>query len=217
LRGVEERKDKFQVDQDWALPEVMRLVPYGGRLDQHVRKLDDTYFDTPGAGLGLLGITLRRRVGGSETGWQLTVPNGTARTELRSGSRSQTLPAALAKSVASLLAAESLVPIARLMTTRTSYWVLTGDGELVLDIADDRVEPGPSNGWSTQDSWREVEVGLGPAGKKKELQRAGKLLRAAGANPSSIRTKLDRALGSTSIVQETRSSLALSENWSAHT
>ena len=127
VRGVEEREDKFHVDHDWALPEVMRLVPDGGRLDQQVRKLDDTYFDTPGGGLSLFGITLRRRVGGSETGWQLRVPNGTARTELQSGSRSGTLPVALAKGVASLLAGESLVPVARLMTTRTAYWVLNSD------------------------------------------------------------------------------------------
>jgi CHAD domain-containing protein len=203
VRGVEEREDKFHVDHDWALPEVMRLVPDGGRLDQQVRKLDDTYFDTPGGGLRLFGITLRRRVGGSETGWQLKVPNGTARTELQSGSRSGTLPVALAKGVASLLAGESLVPVARLMTTRTAYWVLNSDGELVLDVADDRVESGLHNGWSTQHSWREVEVELGPAGKKKDLKQAGELLRAAGATASSIRTKMDRALGHTSNGQET--------------
>jgi hypothetical protein len=48
----------------------MRLVPDGGRITRHVRKLDDTYFDTPGAGLRLFAIMFRRRVGGSETGWQ---------------------------------------------------------------------------------------------------------------------------------------------------
>ena len=44
-------------------------------------------------------------------------------------------------------------------------------------------------------AWREVEVELGPAGKKKDLKRARKLLHAAGATPSTSRTKLDRALG----------------------
>jgi CHAD domain-containing protein len=42
--------------------------------------------------------------------------------------------------------------------------------------------------------WREVEVELGPAGKKKDLKRARKLLQDAGASPSTSRTKLDRAL-----------------------
>jgi inorganic triphosphatase YgiF len=89
---VEEREDKFEVDPDWVMPQVIGLVPDGGRLDHEVRTLDNSYFDTPGAGLRLFGVTLRRRVGGSETGWQLKVPTETARTELQSGSRRKTIP-----------------------------------------------------------------------------------------------------------------------------
>ena len=106
MRLVQEREDTFEVDPDWVLPQVMGLVPDGGRVDQEVRRLENTYFDTPGAGLRVFGVTLRRRVGGSETGWQLKVPNGTARTELQSGSRTRRLPAALAKAVAGLRAGE---------------------------------------------------------------------------------------------------------------
>ena len=75
MQVVEEQEDKFEVDADWVLPPIADLVPDGGRLDQDVRRLENTYFDTPGAGLRLFGVTLRRRVGGSETGWQLKVPN----------------------------------------------------------------------------------------------------------------------------------------------
>ena len=67
----------------------------------------------------------------------------------------------------------------------------------MLEIADDQVDSGSTGGESTLRSWREVEVELGPAGKKKDLKRAGKLLRAAGATASTTRTKLDRALGET--------------------
>jgi hypothetical protein len=73
--------------------------------------------------------------------------------------------------------------------------VLNADGELILQIADDQVESSPSQGESTQQSRREVEVELGPAGKKKDLKRAGRLLRDAGATLSAVRTKLDRVLG----------------------
>jgi hypothetical protein len=117
VRVVEEREDKFEVDPGWVMPHLNRLVPDGGRLDQEVRTLDNTYFDTPGAGLRLFGVTLRRRVGGSETGWQLKVPSGTARTELQSGSRTKTLPPVLAKSVAGLRAGGRLDPVARMKTT----------------------------------------------------------------------------------------------------
>ena len=195
MRVLEEREDKYEVDTDWVLPQLADLLPDGGRLDHEVRKLDNTYFDTPGAGLRVFGVTLRRRVGGSETGWQLKVPSGTARTELQSGSRAKTLPAALTKGVAGLVAGEGLDPIATILTTRTAYRLLNADGELILEIADDQVESGPPNGESKLHSWREVEVELGPAGKQKDLKRTGKLLQAAGATPSTTRTKLDRALG----------------------
>ena len=195
MKVMKEQEDKFDVEADWVLPQVADLVPDGGGLDQEVRKLDNTYFDTPGAGLRVFGITLRRRVGGSETGWQLKVPSGTARTELRSGARTKTLPTALAEGVAGLRAGESLDPVATIATTRTAYRLLNADGELVMEIADDQVESGPPDGESMLHSWREVEVELGPAGKKKDLKRAGKLLRAAGATPGTARTKLDRALG----------------------
>jgi len=83
-----------------------------------MRKLDNTYFDTPGAGLRLFGVTLRHRVGGSETGWQLKLPNGTARTELQGSSRAKTPPRALAKGVEGLRARENLDPVATIVTTR---------------------------------------------------------------------------------------------------
>jgi hypothetical protein len=45
VRVVEEREDKFEVDPDWVMPQLMGLVPDGGRLDQEVLRLDNTYFD----------------------------------------------------------------------------------------------------------------------------------------------------------------------------
>jgi CHAD domain-containing protein len=195
VRMIKEQENKFEVDADWVMPPIADLVPDGGRLEQEVRKLDNSYFDTPGAGLRLFGITLRRRVGGSETGWQLKVPSGTARTELQSGSQAETMPPDLAKGVEGLLAGEGLDPVATIVTTRTAYRLLNADGELVMEIADDHVESGPPDGESMLHSWRELEVELGSAGKKKDLKRATKLLVGAGASPSTTRNKLDRALG----------------------
>ena len=59
MRIVKEQEDKFDVDSDWVMPQLAELLPDGGRLDHEVRKLDNTYFDTPGAGLRVFGITLR--------------------------------------------------------------------------------------------------------------------------------------------------------------
>jgi len=195
VQVVEEQEDKFEVDADWVLPPIADLVPDGGRFDQDVRRLENTYFDTPSAGLRLFGVTLRRRVGGSETGWQLKVPNGTARTELQSGSRAKKLPAGLADSVTGLRAGERLDQVATMVTTRTAYRILDANDQLVMEIADDQVESGLPDGESMLHSWREMEVELGPAGKQKDLKKARKLLVAAGATPSTVRTKLGRALG----------------------
>ena len=196
MQMIKEQENKFEVAQDWVMPPVADLVPDGGRLDQEVRKLHNTYFDTPGAGLRLFGITLRRRIGGSETGWQLKVPSGTARTEIQSGSHEKTLPPPLTEGVEGLLAGESLDPVATIVTARTAYRLLNADGELVLEIADDQVQSGPPDGKSMLHSWRELEAELGPAGKTKDLKRATKLLLHAGASPGTTRNKLDRALGS---------------------
>src|SRR5215217_119724 len=195
MRMMTEQEDKFDVDSDWVLPQLTELVPDGGRLAHETRKLDNIYFDTPGVGLRSFGITLRRRVGGSETGWQLKVPNGTARTELQSGWQGKTPPPELLEALKGLLAGESLDPVGTIRTTRTAHQVLNGDGELVVEIADDQVESGPPDGGTMLHSWHEVEVELGPAGKKKALKQARKMLLAAGASPSTHRTKLDRALG----------------------
>ena len=193
MRAMEEQAEKFEVDPDWVMPQLERLVPDGGRLDQRVRHLENTSFDTAGAGLRLFGVTLQRRVGGSETGWQLTIPNGTVRTEMQSGARTKGLPRELSKAVAGLRAGERLNPVATVNTTRTAHRVLNFDGELVLELADDHVELRLPDGQSTLHSWREVEVESGPAGTKMDLKRARRLLGAAGATPSTFRTELDRA------------------------
>jgi CHAD domain-containing protein len=195
VRRYEEREDKFDVEAEWVMPQLAALVPTGGKVVQDIRSLDSTYFDTPGAALRVFGITLRRRIGGSDTGWQLKVPNGTSRTELQSGARSKTVPRALSHAVSGLLAGESVAAVATLVTTRTAYRVFEADDQLVMEVADDQVESGPADGELPVRSWREVEVELGPAGKKKTLKKAWKLLRAAGAEPSESRNKLDQALG----------------------
>ena len=56
-----------------------------------------------------------------------------------------------------------------MVTTRTAHRLLNADGELILEVADDQVRVGPPDGESTLHSWREVEVELGPVGKKKDL------------------------------------------------
>ena len=202
MRVMEEREDKFEVDPDWVMPQVKRLVPDGGRVEREVRKLENTYFDTPSAGLrSVWGHTSPSDRG---FGDGLAVKGPTRHFAYRTAEclAGQEVADRLSTRRGGLRVGESLGPVATLLTTRTVYQVLDADGELVLEIADDEVETGSTDGETPLQSWREVEVELGPAGKEKDLKRAGKLLRAAGASPSTIRTKLDRALDSPSVQGE---------------
>ncbi len=103
-------------------------------------------------------------------------------------------PPPLAKAVKDLLAGQSLNPVAAIVTSRTAYRVLDADDQPVLKITDDQMESGPPSEESTLHCWRQVRLELGLAGKTKDLKRARKLLRAAGATVSS-KTELDKALG----------------------
>jgi hypothetical protein len=43
VRIMNEQEDKYEVDPDWVMPQLTNLLRDGGRLDQEVRKLDNTY------------------------------------------------------------------------------------------------------------------------------------------------------------------------------
>ena len=195
VRAEREREEKFEVARDWVLPDVGELVPKGGRITESVRRLESTYFDTRERRLLEFGVTLRRRVGGDETGWQLKVPAGSARTELHSKSKRPTIPKDMSGAVAGLRGDGELLPVASVSTTRTARRVVDADGEVLFELADDDVQTTTLGEEATVRAWREVEVELGPAGRKKTLAKVASWLRAAGAKRSRSTTKLGRALG----------------------
>jgi competence protein ComGC len=50
---MNEQEDKYEVDEDWVMPQLTDLLRDGGRLDQEVRALDSTCFDTAARGLSV--------------------------------------------------------------------------------------------------------------------------------------------------------------------
>ena len=193
VHTVVEREDKFVVDDDWAMPDLESLVPGGGERQADTARLESAYLDTPTGALRAFGITLRRRTGDGESGWQLKVPNGTARTELHSRSKTRQVPTKLRAAVAALVADESLEPLVTISTSRTAHRLVNPDGELICEVADDVVQATRGDGQNLR-SWREVEVELGSAGTEDDLQRVGSVLRSAGARPSPVRNKVQYAL-----------------------
>ena len=163
-------------------------------------RLDSVYFDTADHDLLARGITLRCRTGDADNGWQLKVPTGDARTEIRlepTGSHT-TVPKELAALVAGTRRGKELRHIVTVRTDRTVHRITNAAGEVVVEVADDQVDAvAPGRGAATLSSWREIEAELGPAGTQDTLTVIGERLTQAGATASTSPNKVAKALGVT--------------------
>ncbi|MEO8829289.1 CYTH and CHAD domain-containing protein [Lapillicoccus sp.] len=195
---MSEREVTFDVDDGWEVPALGEVVPDGGRVETATHELVATYVDTETSTLRLLGLTLRHRQGGSDAGWHLKVPAGSARTEIHTDAASDVVPQALSQRLDGLVMGAALRPVATIRTTRRVTRVLTSRGRLVFEVADDLVtgsrldesgEEGPTI------AWREIEVELGPGGSEAELSQVVVLFGDAGARPAAVQRKIDHVLG----------------------
>jgi inorganic triphosphatase YgiF len=197
-----ETERKYDVDAGFVVPD---LAGSGGAVRMtppDVQHLAATYFDTDD--LRLIGshITLRRRTGGDDAGWHIKLPvGGDTRREVHFplGQPGRTVPGEIAAEVARWSGGAPLRPVARLETQRTVRRLLDGAGQVLAEVADDRVtgsrpDPADPERWRPQDSWREVEVEL-KEGTPELLDAAAAGLAAAGARPSKSASKLARVLG----------------------
>jgi CHAD domain-containing protein len=190
-----EREIKLDVDEAFTLPDLSELVPAGGALESVVLDLDSRYFDTEQRDLLAARVTLRRREGGAtDTGWQLKLPTGDARTELRlpptSGSG---VPKELREVTAGLRRGRPLRQLAHVRVERTAHRITDAGGSVLVEIADDRVRGTRLGADTLISTWREIEVELG-AGELGWLRRVEKRLVRHGARPSVSRSKLERAV-----------------------
>ena len=169
------------------------------------RTLTNIYLDTPDHRLAVAGVTLRRRVEGGKSLWQLKLPQGKARLELelpgdangtgrrrsREGRTQADVPPAQMVDLVTVLARGApLVPVATLRSRRQGVLVRDARGpvaEVVLDAV--QVLSGPS----AVKRFREIEVEL-TGGDEADLERLEQALRAAGATDGDGRPKLLRAL-----------------------
>ena len=192
-----EREDKFEVDAAWELPDLTEVIPAGARIELGTVSLSSKYFDTADHALLARGVTLRLRTGDADTGWQLKVPAGAARTELRVPANGTTRnpPPELRDLLFGLRGGAALRPVATLHTTRSVARVLDSSGQLLAEIADDQVTASVGADAGAATGWREVEVELG-VGDEKLLASIGKRLLRTGATRAKTRSKLAHVLGS---------------------
>jgi CHAD domain-containing protein len=187
---------KFDVDEEFLLPDLAGLPHVADVQSLRLQRLVATYFDTEDLRLLRSSATLRRRTGGSDSGWHLKLPAGAQRRlELRRppGRPADGVPEELVALTRSRTRAAELGPVARLTTRRRVHRLLDAEGTVLAEVADDGVTAETMGEAVTTTAWREVEVEL-VDGTPELLAAAAKALRRAGAKASAKESKLARAL-----------------------
>lgn len=192
-----ERENKYEAEPGFVLPDLAQFVPAGGRSERATVGLDSVYFDTGDLDLLRYGVTLRCRTGTTDTGWQLKVPDGDARTEIRlddTGSQT-TVPKELSALVAGVRRGKTLRHIVTIRTDRAATRIIDGAETVIVEVADDRVDAvAPGRRTATISTWREIEAELGPGGSEEILDAIDGTLRRSGARTSPSANKVARAL-----------------------
>lgn len=189
-----ERELKFDVPDGYVVPDLGDLAGAAARTGIDTVRIVSTYYDTADRALLDGGLTLRKREGEVDAGWQLKVRAGSARTEIGVPPQAGAdVPERLRGLLAGVLRGRPVRPIAVIRTERGRHR-LVADDRLLLEVADDRVHGTALGDEAVITSWREVEAELGPAGDERLLRRAAELLTAAGAVPAPAPSKLARTL-----------------------
>ncbi|WP_394361384.1 CHAD domain-containing protein [Amycolatopsis sp. SB7-3] len=186
---------KYDLAADRPIPPLVPAGPVTNQADPRVDVLDATYFDTADFRLAQAGITLRRRLGGSDEGWHLKLPVGEDRREelrLPLAGKPDKVPGALAKLVRAHTLGAKLVQAAHLRTERTSYALLDADGRELATLTDDVVTGEAGGDKAHLDRWREIEIELSPGADPDLLQSLEQAVLEGGAERSRWPSKLRR-------------------------
>lgn len=197
LTKLTEIERKFSVASPTAQPSFAGLAGIA-RIDRDEPvMLEATYFDTPDRDLLQHRITLRRRVGGADEAWHLKLPqSASARSEVHAP-LSDDLPAQLRSVIAAVVRDRPLEPLATLRTTRTVTHIVSEDGAVVAEFADDEaVGVDLRTAPDAEISWHEWEIELVDTTDRDLLDRLCRRLLDAGAKPSTYPAKLVHVVGS---------------------
>jgi CHAD domain-containing protein len=184
LKRTLEQELKLEPTPEFAL-EALGGEPAATRVFTSV------YHDSADRSLARLGITLRRRTENGKSVWQLKLPRPSGRLELEASGGPAAPPAELASLLRAPLLDRELTPVAELRTRR-SVVRLHGPDDALAEVVHDAVEV--MEGRRVAERFAEVEVEL-VAGNGGSLQKLGKRVAEAGAEPSDGRPKVFRALG----------------------
>ena len=142
--SANETEVKYEAAADAELPPLDGL-PQVAATDSSEQLLVAVYYDTEDLRLLRAGITLRRRSGGHDAGWHLKLPAGAhTREEIRlpltsRGGSHGRVPRELADLVRARSRGAALTPVASVSTRRQAIRLLDPAGQLLAEVADDRV------------------------------------------------------------------------------
>jgi len=214
---VREIEQKYEVEAGVALPSFADLPQVAAVSEPEQETLVAEYYDTDDLRLLKAGITIRRRRGGPDEGWQLKLPGdgeGTGRPTagashrrelrlgLREGDRDRAarradggdpVPAEFARLVRAHVRGRSLRPAARIETRRRLTILRDAAGTSLAEIAEDEVAAQSLGASTTLSRWNELEIEL-TGGRPRLLRTAAKRLRRRGLRPARRSAKLERAL-----------------------
>jgi CHAD domain-containing protein len=189
MHDILERRDKFDVDDRFTLPELEDIVVNGEVRHDTIDSTND-YYDTSDHDLRAQGIVLQRRDGDGETGWRLAVPDDGERTELH-WIHSDNPPEEATALLTGLTLGKEVASVAKIHTIRERYRISAPQrGQACIEVDDDHVRASVGEQLL---AWREVNLDSG-AGARPLTKRLTKRLRAAGARPSRYPSKLAHAV-----------------------
>lgn len=188
MRTHIERERKYELPLNAELPSLAGIAESVGPQEE---TLSAVYYDTVDLRLGRTGTTLRRRTGGDDAGWHLKVARAADTREeiqLPLGS-DEAVPSELEALVLGHTRGEPLVPVARIVTSRSRWFLRDSGGAALAELTDDHVEASRLTGTGS-DSWREVEVELDEGADDALFEK----LRKTGLRQAAHSSKLARVL-----------------------
>jgi CHAD domain-containing protein len=187
---------KYEVPVDFVLPDLIAIRGVAAVDEPAEHGLDAIYYDTPGLRLAAQQVTLRQRSGGHDAGWHLKRPAGNGdrtETQVPLDGHGPHVPPALMEQIRALSRGEPLAPVVRIRTRRLERPLRAADGTVLALLADDMVSSETMGEEALVQRWRELEVEL-VDGRRRVLDAVDETLRAAGARPARLPSKLARAL-----------------------
>jgi CHAD domain-containing protein len=190
-----ERELKFEAAGDAALPDLTALAKGCQVVALPTERLEAVYYDTADLRLARWGATLRHR----NDEWTVKLAASGDAPSLRVRHELSFDDQAAAEGVVfGLSRGAALAPVARLVTRRVRFRIVSADGAPLGELDDDEVVV--YEGKKAVDRFREIEFELAEgdgdiAHDNTVAKRAARLLRKAGATPSPSGSKLLRVLG----------------------